>query len=103
MPEPQPHQPGSPLRMLSERLAACGMEIREHRCGGELREIAVINPRDPGMGRVVMGGDGYFTWERHCNFRGDDDVRAVAQATGVLLDETMSKQDQAENRNRQTP
>jgi hypothetical protein len=91
MPEPQSHQPGSLLRMLSERLAACGMEIREHWCGGELTEIAVTNPRDLSMGRVVMGGDGYFTWERLCKFRSDDDVRGVAQATGVLLDENMSK------------
>jgi hypothetical protein len=58
---------------------------------GELTEIAVVNPRDPGLGRIVMDRDGFFTWERFCNFQTRDDVRAVAQAMAVLLDENMSK------------
>jgi hypothetical protein len=58
MPASQPHQPGSLLRMLSEQLVTHGMEIREHRCGDELTAIAVANPQDPGMGRVVMARNG---------------------------------------------
>jgi hypothetical protein len=90
-----PCPPSTLLGMLAQRLTTLGIDIREHERGGELREIAVINPRDPEKGRVVMGCDGYLTWERWCGFRTGHDAYAVAQAIGVLLDDNISQRFEA--------
>jgi hypothetical protein len=91
---PEPATPSeSPdrlLQQLAEQATEYGLQVRGHRPSGVLTEIAIVNPQDPGLGRVVMSCDGFFTWERFCLFRTADDVRPVAQAIGVLLDENMS-------------
>ena len=80
------------LRRLAELLAAQGMEIRECRHGSEIVEIAVTNLRDPDRGRVVMGYDGYLTWEHWSAFLIDSDVDRNADIIRVLLTEDITGQ-----------
>jgi hypothetical protein len=83
------------LRRLAGQLAAQGMEIRECRHGPEIVEITVTNPRDPDRGRVVMGYDGYLTWERWSDFLADSDVDRNADVIRVLLTNDIARPAQA--------
>jgi len=80
------------LRRLAGQLAAQGMEIRECLHGREIVEIAITNPRDPDRGRVVMGHDGFFTWEHWSAFKIDSDVEVNADIIRSLLTEDMTAQ-----------
>lgn len=80
------------LRRLSEQLAAQGMEIRECPHGREIVEIAVTNPYDRDRGRVVMGYDGFLTWEHWSAFKADSDVAANADIIRRLLTEDITAQ-----------
>ena len=86
------HLPDVLLRRLAEHLAGQGMEIRECRHGDEIVEITVTNPRDPDRGRVVMGYDGYLTWEHWSGFLIDSDVDRNADIIRVLLTEDITGQ-----------
>jgi len=74
------------LRILAERLNACGMETREFRHGEEIIEIAAINPRDPDKsGRVVIGYEGYLVWECWTEFKTNSDAVTEAEIIHDLL------------------
>jgi hypothetical protein len=78
--------PGSLLRMLASQLISHDLRVREHVRGGELTEIEATNPRDPQQSRVIIGCDGFLTWERWCRFRTDQDAQAVTHTIVTLLD-----------------
>ncbi len=73
------------LRRLVDLLTAQGLEVRNYDHGDEIIQIAVINPRDPDRGRVVMGYDGYLVWEYWSAFKTDSDVDACAEMICALL------------------
>jgi hypothetical protein len=78
------------LRRLAEQLAVQGMEISECPHGREIVEIAITNPYDRDRGRVVMGHDGFLTWEHWSAFRIDSEVKANAGIIHMLLTEDIA-------------
>jgi hypothetical protein len=79
------------LYLLAQWLKEHSLNVREHWRGNELAEIVVTNPQDPELGRAIISGDGYLTWERNCRFQTTDDARSIGRIIGVLLDENMSQ------------
>ena len=55
--------PGGSLRAIADGLSASGLNVREIRHDGDLIEIAVTDPRHPFNGKVVLGCEGWMTWE----------------------------------------
>jgi hypothetical protein len=85
-PAAQPWSPTAWLRMVAEQLLVHGLKVREHVRGGELTEIEATNKRDPEQSRVIIGYDGFLTWEHWCPFRTERDAHAAAWTIATLLD-----------------
>lgn len=73
------------LQEAARALAALGMQVQPYQRGGELREIEVDDPSDPGHGHVVLDREGFLTWERWCPIGTGHDARAAAEMIATLL------------------
>ena len=58
--------PDASLRAIAAGLSAHGLHVRKTRHDGDLIEISVTDPRHPFNGRVVVGYEGWLTWEYDC-------------------------------------
>jgi hypothetical protein len=58
--------PDAALLNLAKDLSARGLNVRKTRHGNEVIELAVTHPQHTGNGRVVVGYEGWFTWEYDC-------------------------------------
>jgi hypothetical protein len=58
--------PHASLRAIANGLSANGLNVRNIRHDGDLVEIAVTDPRHPFNGKVVLGCEGWLTWEFDC-------------------------------------
>ena len=55
--------PNASLRAIASGLSASGLNVREITHDGDLVEIAVTDSRHPYSGKVVLGCEGWMTWE----------------------------------------
>jgi hypothetical protein len=73
------------LRRLKDQLVSRGLEFRSVPHGHELIEVDITNPRDPDRGRVILGYDGFLTWEYKGPFMADADADIFAELIWTLL------------------
>jgi hypothetical protein len=58
--------PDASLRAIADGLSASGLNVRKISHDGDLIEIALTDPLHPFNGKVVLGCEGWLTWEFDC-------------------------------------
>jgi hypothetical protein len=51
---------------MAKELSGRGLNVRKARYGNEVIELFVTSPHHAGNGRVVVGYEGWITWEYDC-------------------------------------
>jgi hypothetical protein len=73
--------PDAALLGIAKELSGRGLNVRRTRHGSEVVELTVTDPRHIGPGRVVVGYEGWLTWEYDCLI----DSAAGAEKTANLI------------------
>jgi hypothetical protein len=58
--------PDAALLGIAEQLSGRGLKVRKTRHGSEVVELMVTDPKRIENGRVVVGYEGWLTWEYDC-------------------------------------
>jgi hypothetical protein len=86
------------LRRLKDQLVRRGLEFRSVTHGHELIEVDITNPRDPDRGHVILGYDGFLTWEFKGPFIADGDADLFAELVWTLLNARPPKSSESTRR-----
>jgi hypothetical protein len=85
--------PDASLLAIAKELSARGLIVRKTRQGQEVIELAVTEPQHTGNGRVVIGYEGWLTWEYDFPINIPDEAEKAIDLIASLLAHAVPQSD----------
>jgi hypothetical protein len=89
--------PDASLLAIAKELSARGLTVRKTRQGQEVIELAVTGPEHAGNGRVVIGYEGWLTWEYDFKIDTPAEAEKTIDLIASLLEHAMPQSDTSDS------